>query len=80
MKVVLGTCMADISKRRRVRNMKTRRILPASWRYILGLFSPRLGTPANRDLPSTLDSASTSSSAPISARFRKRNWRSQRML
>ena len=74
------TCIADISNLRRVRNMKTRRILPASCKYILGLFSPRLGTPAKRDLPSTRDSARTRSRAPIRARFLKRNWRSHKML
>ena len=46
----------------------------------MGLFSPSEGTPANRDLPSTRDSARTSSRAPIRARLRNRNCRSHSML
>merc|ERR1711976_75918 len=57
--------------------MKTRRILPVSCRYSLGLFSPRDGTPGKRDRPSTRDSARTSRSAPQRARLRNRNCMSQ---
>ena len=60
--------------------MKTRRILPVSWRYSLGLFSPSEGTPGKRERPSTRDSARTRRRAPQSARLRNRNCRSHRML
>lgn len=46
----------------------------------MGLFSPSEGTPANRLRPSARASARTRSSAPISARLRSRNCRSQSML
>lgn len=70
----------DISNLISVMNMKASRTLPANCSRFLGLLSPRVGTPAKSDLPSTLDSARTNSSAPIRARFLKRNCTSHRML
>lgn len=73
-------CIIETSNLISVTNIKAKRTLPASCKRFLGLLSPNVGTPANRDLPSTLDSARTNRSAPIKARFLNRNWRSQRML
>jgi len=73
-------CRKDISKRISVMNMNANKIRPANCNKFLGLLSPRLGTPAKSDLPSTRDSANTSRSAPINARFLNRNCMSHSML
>ena len=76
----------------RVRNMKARSTLPASWRYCLRLLSwkrrsrrsrsrrrlasPALGTPAKVDFSSTQASTATSITPPQRARFL--TWESRR--
>lgn len=78
-KKIKPTCMKLNSKRMRVMNMKASNTRPASCIQFLGLLSPKEGTPANRLLPSTRDSANTSSRAPIKAKFLSKNCRSHRM-
>lgn len=67
------------SKRISVMNMNASRILPASCIKFLGLLSPILGTPANKDRASPRDSARTSRRAPIRAKFLSRNWISHKI-
>ena len=70
----------QISYLNSVTNMKTSKIRPVNCRYSLGLFSPREGTPANRDRVSAFDSARTNKRAPTNARFLNKNCMSHKIL
>lgn len=59
--------------------MNANKIRPANCKKLFGLFSPIVGTPANKLRPSLRDSAKTSNSAPISAKFRSKKWKSHRI-
>lgn len=52
-------------------------ILPNSCKYVLGLFSPKLGTPANMERLSARDSASSNNNAPHRDILRIKNFKSQ---
>lgn len=67
------------SKRISVMNINASKIRPASCMKFLGLFSPMDGTPANKLFPSLRDSARTSKSAPIRAKFLSKNWMSHKI-
>lgn len=57
-------------------NINASKIRPANCMKFFGLFSPIDGTPANKLLPSSRDSAKTNKSAPINAKFLSKNWKS----
>ena len=53
----------------RVANINPKSTRPVSWRYVLGVLPPMVGTPANKLFCSERDSASRSNKPPARARF-----------